>query len=57
MPAQLIALCFDANDPKGLARFWAGVLGLEFGALPVEALRRQAPQFAAVVVLVSQPSA
>ncbi|MEU8357160.1 VOC family protein [Nonomuraea sp. NPDC048882] len=29
MPAQLIALCFDANDPKGLARFWAGVLGWE----------------------------
>ncbi|GAA1267709.1 VOC family protein [Sphaerisporangium rubeum] len=27
MPSQLIALCFDANDPQGLARFWAGVLG------------------------------
>jgi predicted enzyme related to lactoylglutathione lyase len=27
MPAQLIALCVDANDPPGLARFWAGVLG------------------------------
>jgi predicted enzyme related to lactoylglutathione lyase len=29
MPAQLFALCFDANDPPGLARFWAGVLGWE----------------------------
>ncbi|MCF6470382.1 VOC family protein [Nonomuraea sp. MG754425] len=29
MPAQLVALCFDANDPHGLARFWAGVLGWE----------------------------
>ena len=26
MPAQLYALCVDANDPVGLARFWAGVL-------------------------------
>jgi len=24
---QLVALCFDANDPVGLARFWSGVLG------------------------------
>ncbi len=27
MTCQLLALCFDANDPLGLARFWAGVLG------------------------------
>jgi predicted enzyme related to lactoylglutathione lyase len=27
MAAQLVALCFGANDPPGLARFWAGVLG------------------------------
>src|ERR1700744_5944716 len=26
MTAQLQALCFDANDPPRLARFWAGVL-------------------------------
>jgi catechol 2,3-dioxygenase-like lactoylglutathione lyase family enzyme len=26
---QLIALCFDANDPVRLARFWGGVLGRE----------------------------
>jgi catechol 2,3-dioxygenase-like lactoylglutathione lyase family enzyme len=25
----LLALCFDANDPPSLARFWAGVLGWE----------------------------
>jgi predicted enzyme related to lactoylglutathione lyase len=24
-----LALCFDANDPRPLARFWAGVLGWE----------------------------
>ena len=29
MTAQLVALCFDANDPPRLARFWAGVLGRE----------------------------
>ncbi|MER5647646.1 VOC family protein [Streptosporangium sp. NPDC002524] len=29
MTAQLVALCFDANDPLRLARFWAGVLGWE----------------------------
>jgi len=27
MASQLFALCIDANDPLGLARFWAGVLG------------------------------
>jgi hypothetical protein len=26
MTAHLLALCFDANDPLGLAPFWAGVL-------------------------------
>jgi catechol 2,3-dioxygenase-like lactoylglutathione lyase family enzyme len=29
MTSHLVALCFDANDPLGLARFWAGVLGWE----------------------------
>jgi predicted enzyme related to lactoylglutathione lyase len=29
MTSQLVALCFDANDPLRLARFWAGVLGWE----------------------------
>jgi predicted enzyme related to lactoylglutathione lyase len=29
MVAQLTALCFDANDPVAMARFWAGVLGWE----------------------------
>ena len=29
MTSQLIALCFDANDPSRLARFWSGVLGWE----------------------------
>jgi len=26
MAADLFALCFDANDPRGLAHFWSGVL-------------------------------
>ncbi|HJQ00124.1 MAG TPA: VOC family protein [Jatrophihabitans sp.] len=26
MTCRLVALCFDANDPLGLARFWAGIL-------------------------------
>jgi len=29
MTCHLLALCFDANDPLLLARFWAGVLGWE----------------------------
>ena len=29
MTTELLALCIDANDPPGLARFWAGVLGWE----------------------------
>ncbi|HEY1176920.1 MAG TPA: VOC family protein [Phytomonospora sp.] len=32
MTTQLLALTFDANDPQGLARFWAGVLGREVAA-------------------------
>jgi Glyoxalase-like domain len=33
MTRDLIALCFDANDPLGLARFWGGVLGWQVAAL------------------------
>jgi predicted enzyme related to lactoylglutathione lyase len=29
MTSHLVALCFDANDPLRLARFWSGVLGWE----------------------------
>ncbi len=29
MTSDLVALCVDANDPRALARFWAGVLGRE----------------------------
>ena len=29
MTSELEALCFDANDPLRLTRFWAGVLGRE----------------------------
>jgi catechol 2,3-dioxygenase-like lactoylglutathione lyase family enzyme len=29
MASQLTALCIDARDPGGLARFWSGVLGWE----------------------------
>ena len=29
MATDLHAICFDASDPLGLARFWAGVLGWE----------------------------
>ena len=34
MTSHLVALCFDANDPPGLARFWAGVLGWELAKDP-----------------------
>ncbi|MEU8381869.1 VOC family protein [Streptosporangium sp. NPDC048865] len=36
MTSQLVALCFDANDPLRLARFWAGVLGWETADDPHE---------------------
>lgn len=29
MTCQLFAICFDARQPLGLARFWAGLLGRE----------------------------
>jgi predicted enzyme related to lactoylglutathione lyase len=31
MTSRLVALCFDANDPLGLAHFWAAALGWEVG--------------------------
>ncbi|GAB3824844.1 VOC family protein [Kribbella italica] len=34
MTTRLQALCFDANDPELLARFWAGVLRLEIADDP-----------------------
>jgi predicted enzyme related to lactoylglutathione lyase len=34
MTCSLHALCFDANDPPRLARFWAGVLGWETAGDP-----------------------
>ena len=30
-PCRLVALCFDANDPRRLGRFWAEALGWEVG--------------------------
>ncbi|MFD1538939.1 VOC family protein [Nonomuraea guangzhouensis] len=38
MTSQLVALCFDANDPLGLARFWAGFLGWEMTDDPHEGI-------------------
>jgi predicted enzyme related to lactoylglutathione lyase len=34
----LHALCLDANDPLGLARFWAGVLGWETAGRPQDGI-------------------
>jgi predicted enzyme related to lactoylglutathione lyase len=34
MTSDLVALCFDANDPLRLARFWAGVLDWEMADDP-----------------------
>ena len=33
MTCRLLALCFDAHDPLGLATFWAGVLGWEMAGV------------------------
>ncbi len=38
MTCRLDALCFDASDPRGLARFWAGVLGWEIAKDPLDGI-------------------
>ena len=38
MALELFALSFDANDPRRLADFWAGVLGLEEADDPHDAI-------------------
>jgi predicted enzyme related to lactoylglutathione lyase len=38
MTCQLLALCFDANDPLRLSRFWAGVLGWEMADDPQDGI-------------------
>jgi hypothetical protein len=42
----LVTLCFDANDPVRLARFWAGVLGREVAADGVTLAPRDDLEFA-----------
>jgi predicted enzyme related to lactoylglutathione lyase len=49
MTSRLVALCFDANDPLRLARFWSGALGWEIddgtpdqiGLVPTDGTRFQ----------------
>jgi predicted enzyme related to lactoylglutathione lyase len=38
MTSRLIALCFDALDPAGLAGFWSGVLGWEVAEDPQDGI-------------------
>ena len=38
MTSHLFALCFDANDPLRVARFWSGVLGREMTDLPEDGI-------------------
>ncbi len=38
MTSHLHALCFDANDPARLARFWAGILGREMVDDPLDGI-------------------
>ena len=38
MGSHLFALSFDANDPAGLARFWAGVLDWEIAEAPEDGI-------------------
>ena len=38
MTCHLFALCFDANHPLRLARFWAGVLGWEMSGDPQDGI-------------------
>jgi Glyoxalase-like domain len=39
MPLRLVALCVDANDPPGLARFWAEALRWDVADRTAEAVR------------------
>ena len=58
MTTRLVSLCFDANDPVRLARFWASTLGWEIdddthdeiGVLPTDGTR-----FTLVFVPVPEP--
>ena len=38
MTSHVDALCFDANDPRRMARFWAGVLGWEMADDPLDGI-------------------
>ena len=38
MTCHLVALCFDANDPLRLARFWSGVLDWEMAEDPQDGI-------------------
>jgi catechol 2,3-dioxygenase-like lactoylglutathione lyase family enzyme len=38
MTCRLVALCFDADDPLRLARFWAGALGQEMAEGPQDGI-------------------
>jgi hypothetical protein len=42
MTCRLHALCFDANHPVRLARFWAGVLGWEMASDPADGVALRA---------------
>jgi len=45
MTVQLVALCVDATDPQGLARFWAGLLDREIADDGVTVLASDDPGF------------
>ena len=45
MTVQLVALCVDAIDPQGLARFWAGLLHREIALDGVTVLASDDPGF------------
>ncbi|AKU16955.1 VOC family protein [Luteipulveratus mongoliensis] len=36
MTTHIVAVCFEANDPRSLARFWGSVLGWEMADDPVD---------------------
>ncbi len=49
MSCQLLAICFDANDPLRLGQFWAGVLGWVVMADP-DGHRRRADAHSPLVI-------
>jgi catechol 2,3-dioxygenase-like lactoylglutathione lyase family enzyme len=51
MTSDLIALCFDANEPQRLAHFWSGVLGRQIADSPESSDRTDGHSDGSIVLI------